>query len=488
MNASYAHVRKKVIVVGAGMAGITAAKEVSSFADVKILEASHRVGGRLLTKYVGSFPVELGATFIHGTHTNIVYELGKRYELVTETGQASGQAESTWDVFAVLSNGDSIPNDIVMRCWSKWLILTNDELDDDYMDAQVGKYTDLYDYYAGEYPKLVNEDHSTREVLNTPYANSIFECFLKFEAITEGMQDCKNVNLLNESYVNLPGTRDIRFNKGYSYGNLITKLVEDLPKDTILYGREVVNINTENDPILVKCKNGDQFEADHVIITVSLGVLKRRCLHENLLPGESLLFTPPLPIEKQDAIHSLGFGQIGKIVLQFDQEISSQYDFKSLLLLWLTEDKNDPIIKQKFPWVTDVFVLDRIHDSYLFESWIAGNAVAEVEHATKEEIGEAFCYILSKMLRSPVPKPVDIHMHSWVSDPLFCGCYTTNLAKVDTSACILALKKPLAGNRVLFAGEATNIEHYSTVHGAYCTGVREAKRLKDVYYKTKLHD
>ena len=475
MDVSSASAQKKLIVVGAGIAGISAAKELckrSDF-DVKILEASQRVGGRVLTIDVDGVPVELGATFIHGTTNNVIFELAKRHELVSGTAEH----ESTFSMSAVLSNGDQIPNDAITKCWNKWSLLTDDELDDDYIN--ISKYKDLYDYYAGEYPKLMKEDYSTMEALPA-YFNSIFECFLKSESVVEGLKDCKNVNL-DDDYIDLPGTRDTRFDKGYSYSSLVDKLVEDLPKDTILYGREVININTENDVVLIKCRNGDQFEADHVIITVSLGVLKRRCLDENLPPNECSLFTPALPVEKLEAIRNLGFGQVGKIVLQFDQEISPQHNSECLMMLWLAEDKHDPVIQQKFPWASDLFVLERIHDSYFYESWVAGSTVTEVERATKEEIREAFLYVLSKMLRCPVPKLIDVYMHSWTSDSLFGGCYTANLANVDTSASMLDLRKPLIDNRVLFAGEATSIEYYSTVHGAYCTGVREAKRLKDMY-------
>ena len=45
-------------------------------------------------------------------------------------------------------------------------------------------------------------------------------------------------------------------------------------------------------------------------------------------------------------------------------------------MMWLPEDKNDPVIKQKFSWATDLFIIERIHDSYFYESWVAGSAAA----------------------------------------------------------------------------------------------------------------
>ena len=39
--------------------------------------------------------------------------------------------------------------------------------------------------------------------------------------------------------------------------------------------------------------------------------------------------------------------------------------------------------------------------------------------------------------------------------------------------------------RLFFAGEATHLRYYSTAHGAYLSGQREAKRLIDYYSASK---
>jgi len=82
------------------------------------------------------------------------------------------------------------------------------------------------------------------------------------------------------------------------------------------------------------------------------------------------------------------------------------------------------------------------------------------------------------MFQHPVPKPVGVYMHGWSTDPLFNGTYTTDLVGVDLRTCIPTLEQPLCDGRLLFAGEATSVEFYSTVHGAYWSGVREASRIK----------
>src|ERR1700730_19155735 len=56
-----------VVVIGAGMAGLTAARALAE-AGLKVLvvEAQDRIGGRIWTRHVGEEAIELGAEFIHG--------------------------------------------------------------------------------------------------------------------------------------------------------------------------------------------------------------------------------------------------------------------------------------------------------------------------------------------------------------------------------------------------------------------------------------
>ena len=474
--------RRNVVVIGAGMAGIAAARKVckDDRFNVKLLEASNRIGGRIFTSVIDGVPVDLGATYIHGTVDNVIYDLSKQYGLVAGTNDHDDDDDDTIDPIsssAVLSNGETVPNEIVIKCWGKFSELLEETSISNKAPMWASMYEDMYAYLVSEYPKRLESDPATRDVLNAPYSNGMLEYFLNEQSVYEGQEHCKGVTI-QDDYVDLPGNSAVEFTNGHSFSNLVDKLVEDLPKDTILYGREVVNINTENDVVLIKCRNGDQFEADHVIITVSLGVLKRRCLDDNLLPNECSLFTPALPVEKQEAIQKLGFGQVGKLWLQFDQEISSKHKFKSFMMFWLPEDKNDPIIEKKFPWANALYVLYRTTNTNLYETWLHGSAVARVESASKEEIKEGVAYVLEKFLKHPVPKPMDVHMHKWSSDPLYGGCYTIDLiTAANTSARIAALVEPMNKNKVLFAGEATHTEHYASVHGAYLTGVREADRL-----------
>lgn len=63
--------------------------------------------------------------------------------------------------------------------------------------------------------------------------------------------------------------------------------------DKILFGKEVQRVDREDGEVVVRCGDGSSYRADHVIVTVSLGVLKKHGAE---------MFNPPLPQNKTDGI------------------------------------------------------------------------------------------------------------------------------------------------------------------------------------------
>ena len=76
----------QVIVVGAGIAGLGAAKELhDSGYEVTVLEASERIGGRIYTDRSLGFPVERGANWIHSNKLDSNRLMGLKDQLNIET-------------------------------------------------------------------------------------------------------------------------------------------------------------------------------------------------------------------------------------------------------------------------------------------------------------------------------------------------------------------------------------------------------------------
>jgi phytoene dehydrogenase-like protein len=77
---STARQKVEVIVIGAGIAGLAAARDLTIDGyDVLVLEARNRIGGRIWTSRDLGLPADLGASWIHGFEDNPISRLAKRH-------------------------------------------------------------------------------------------------------------------------------------------------------------------------------------------------------------------------------------------------------------------------------------------------------------------------------------------------------------------------------------------------------------------------
>ena len=94
----------------------------------------------------------------------------------------------------------------------------------------------------------------------------------------------------------------------------------------------------------------------------------------------------------------------------------------------------------------------------------------------------------------PEDGPEGVIVTRWQADPYSCGAYsyvkpsTQNQGEVGTPYDFNELARPLWGDRLFFAGEATDSDHYATVHGPLITGQREAKRILDKMEQEEMED
>lgn len=91
----------KFIIVGAGLAGVSAAAKLleNGYDDVVILEAENRMGGRIQSVPFANGLIDLGAQWCHGEKENVIYEMVNDHFSFGSLG-----AEDKGLVFA-LSNG-----------------------------------------------------------------------------------------------------------------------------------------------------------------------------------------------------------------------------------------------------------------------------------------------------------------------------------------------------------------------------------------------
>ena len=81
-------------------------------------------------------------------------------------------------------------------------------------------------------------------------------------------------------------------------------------KHAIHYQAAVVGIDYSGDKVIVSTNNGEQFEADRVLVTVPIGVLR----------SNSISFVPDINQEKRKAIEAITFQRGFKVVLKFTEK------------------------------------------------------------------------------------------------------------------------------------------------------------------------
>lgn len=467
-----------IIIVGAGVAGLAAASRLISngFKDVKILEAENRLGGRVHSVSLGDSVVDLGAHWVHGEIGNVVYNLANPLNLLDHSGDFA-------NVEFVLSNNTEIDTETGMTIFEQ-----SGNLLEDHFSLKNCKGS-VQDYLVERCKNVATELLPEPNILE-----AYLDWLIKFECTIEGcdvLTDASASGLTH--YKQCPGDLILNW-KGKGYKSIVDILLgkhkyQDINNNVspinlegkLFLNTEVQQVDWSGIGIIVKCKGGKVYFCDHLILTVSLGVLKERY---------KSLFYPPLPDDKRRAIAGLGIGTINKVYLQFPYKWWPE-TCSGFSIIWLKEDK--VLEEGQFPWELEIIGFYTENGSpYTLTAWLAGEPARDMECCSPEQVKQGCTRVLRKFLsyKYTIPDPVDIVRTSWYSNPHFRGCYSfrsMNSDALNVTAADLAkpLKNTLGTDVLLFAGEATHNNFYSTVHGALETGWREADRIIGMY---KEHD
>lgn len=224
----------------------------------------------------------------------------------------------------------------------------------------------------------------------------------------------------------------------------------------------------ENRPASVVCVDGSTYPADYVIVTTSLGYLKKH--HESF-------FAPCLPDEKQNAIEKLGWGHLCNIYLLYNEPF---WVWKEGLvrLAWSCEE-----LTNKGSWLKGVGTVSEVPSSVqMLMVKVAGPQAKEAEDMSPERLADDLTKLLRCFIGDPtLPYPFLVLPSKWSSNEYVLGG-KSYIAKGSKFSDICALADPVPGCSsdvpvVLFAGEATSHHYFGTMHGARLSGIREADRI-----------
>uniref|UniRef100_A0A1A9V0F8 Amine oxidase domain-containing protein n=1 Tax=Glossina austeni TaxID=7395 RepID=A0A1A9V0F8_GLOAU len=469
----------RVVIIGCGCSGMAAAVRLveAGFRNVSVLEAENRIGGRVQTVAFGDSVVDLGAQWCHGEKGNVIYETLKnenRLDLLEHTDEESTSFK------CVRSNKEVLSDNEALKLSHIFTKLMDSEDDLHSYEGSVGaKYTDMF---WREFAKLTDKpdravaresfENWKKNQLSADAADTLFEV-----AATDKIEfwDCEGDNMLH--------WKDNGF---HSFFNLLLK-TKNYKTDMGLLG-EKVQLNqrvkyiewqrecNKMNEIKITLDSGKIIMADHVICTVSLGVLQEN--HE-------IMFNPSLPLWKIRAINGLKLGIVNKFLFEFEKPFEP-LDWNGFLCLWRDEDIQALRDTEKF-WLESVFGFFRVESQpRLLQGWIIGSHARYMETLSKKEVLKSLMWMFKQFLAITVPEPIKFIRTQWHSNRNFRGTYSFRTLYTDelrTGAWDLAAPlideegKPI----VQFAGEATNSHHFGTAHGATESGWREADRLINYY-------
>ncbi|KAL2180299.1 flavin-containing amine oxidoreductase-domain containing protein [Thermothelomyces heterothallicus CBS 202.75] len=221
-------------------------------------------------------------------------------------------------------------------------------------------------------------------------------------------------------------------------------------------------------PATVTCEDGSTIEADFVVSTIPLGVLKHG----------SVKFEPPLPAWKSDAIGRLGFGVLNKVILVYKEPFwDEDRDIFGVLRNPTNRhslDQNDYASQRGrfFQW----FNVTKTSGLPVLIALMAGDAGFDTEQTCNDDLVAEATDILRSVFGPRVPHPIEAVVTRWASDKFARGSYSS--AGPDMKADDYDTMARPIGN-LFFAGEHTSGTHPATVHGAYLSGLRAASEVLD---------
>jgi monoamine oxidase len=432
-----------VVVIGAGAAGLTAARRlVEQGLDVVVVEARDRIGGRIFTHRDSStpIPIELGAEFIHG---------------------------SAPDLDEILTRGSIASVDIGGRRWLR-------------QGEQFRPGDDFWSRIEGVMNRLDAKRTPDRSfaafLAKKPGGRRLAQARKLAEQYVEGFHaaDPEKIGERVLASGGSPGddVRERRIGRVIDgYDRVIDYLAAPLG-DRVRLSAIVTRVRWAPGNVSVETRHPDgrsrpSVDARAAIITVPLGVLKAQ-------PGEAgaIDFDPDLRT-KTPILARLEMGSVVRISLRLTERFWASEWFAKLarnesldtMSFLQTSDEHFPVWWTAYPVRAPIII-----------GWHGGPSAIPLAQKASEEIEEIAIASLARQCGLTTRRVRDMveaaWTHDWQHDPFSRGVYSyQGVGGVDAPA---ALARPLRST-LFFAGEAAEEEgRTGTVHGAIASGKRAA--------------
>ena len=441
-----------VIIVGAGMAGLYAAKElISKGYRLLVLEASNRHGGRIYSTDLGHTRIELGAEEHYLRANNPIYDA-----VVHEYGR---------QVYGHAYVGEQlISMDGGKGCWDETHHCGNDPDIQNYRDywthyGNRNKHSDftvtLADVVRERYG--VAPGHRGYHLFDSGFAGSIYGTSLhRIGAASLARQDWE-WTLSEDIRVLTPA------NLGYS--DVLDQIWWKDILQQVKFNTPVTRIDSSGRLVVVSDSRGNQYRAQKLIVTASIGVLQ----------SETIQFNPGLPRSTIEAYRNIGMGNGAKIALRFNEPF-----WESRMSFLITEGVSSSA------WVPSHYTLNS--KDHILMCYPMGENHLELRRISsaagggekgKQAILDVMLSDLELIFGQQVrARFIEGIVQDWTGDPYIRGSYSYPM--LSTYQGSTSMRQQLAqpiDERIFFAGEGTSHQNPSCVPGALQEGARAARQI-----------
>ena len=392
-----------IAVIGAGVAGLTAARQLRSQGkSFVLLEASHRIGGRAYTENLQpGVPFDLGAHWIHSDEINPFTQIAQQLGAVLKTEREH--------------------------------YVAGDYFEDDHWLSNSAR-ADFVGYFEKQFQRIGaaannGDDRAVLEVIDNdsrwaPYFYLFFA--QNYVCDVDMISACDAAAYVEQG-------RDLAVASGL--GNLVTAWGNDVP---VSLNSAVAEIDTTGPHIKVTTSRG-MLNVSKVILTVSTGVLANR----------QIRFLPELPDWKLDAIRNLPMGSCTRVALGIEAPILHELPVE----FTVRRGNDEPVHFRNRSGGQDYL---EITAGGRLGEWMEKSG----EGATLDFILDRLRHVLGNSARPTVPRKI---VSAWDGDEWTRGSYSYAIPGGHAQRRRLA---EAIDDRIFFAGEATSTDYYATVHGA----------------------
>lgn len=417
-----------VVVVGAGVAGLSAAGALRGRGlSVQVLEAGARMGGRARTEcpaVLGGVAFDHGAQWLHSVDSNPLVPLAERAQEVV-------RADRRFEDRLQIVGGP---------------------------DAAVAYRTAEAAWHEAVTHKLVGPDLSLADAAESVAHDPWTPTIEAWEGAIIAAADADLLSLRDWAANALQGDNCV------APGGLGAMLVRLLggPAGVVSLNEAVSKVALGRDGVTIRSTRGDM-RAGAAIVTVSTGVLR----------AGHISFAPGLPADTVDALDGLPMGLLTKVAIPAcgDDRLGFAADAELFSRLGT----------RGAPFMPMMMWPDGHGCSVGFIGGRAAWALADTPREAAAFMRDELVRLLGSASRRVFSAGASL-VTGWGADPLFLGAYA--YARPGYADARAALGQPVWDGRLVFAGEACALEgRAGTVAGAYESGLAAAALVAEGFLR-----